>query len=173
MADGGPEANIALLEKIVGVQRKIIADEVNPDVTQVPQAWCLYKEVLDFYNAGMSAPDDVTLLWAEDNWGNVRPLPPAEERQRSGGAGVYYHFDNHGGPRNYQWLNTSPIPKIWDQMSLAKQYGANRRCSRPTLTAWSIIKRLKPWWQISMPSPRARKKFTTSCRPIATMRFMN
>ncbi len=126
MAPGGPEANRALLEKIVDVQRKIIADEVNSDVTKVPQLWCLYKEVLDFYNAGMRAPDDVTLLWAEDNWGNVRRLPTADERKRSGGAGVYYHFDYHGGPRNYQWLNTSPLPKIWDQMSLAKQYGADR-----------------------------------------------
>ena len=126
MAPGGPEANRALLEKIVDVQRKIISEEVNPDVTKVPQLWCLYKEVLDFYNAGMRAPDDVTLLWAEDNWGNVRRLPTADERKRSGGAGVYYHFDYHGGPRNYQWLNTSPIPKIRDQMSLAKQYGADR-----------------------------------------------
>jgi hypothetical protein len=126
MAPGGPEANRALLEKIVDVQRKIISEEVNPDVAQVPQLWCLYKEVLDFYNAGMRAPDDVTLLWAEDNWGNVRRLPTAEERKRSGGAGVYYHFDYHGSPRNYQWLNTSPIAKIWDQMSLAKQYGADR-----------------------------------------------
>ena len=126
MAPGGPEANRTLLEKIVEVQRKIISEEVNPDVTKVPQLWCLYKEVLDFYNAGMRAPDDVTLLWAEDNWGNVRRLPTAEERKRSGGAGVYYHFDYHGGPRNYQWLNTSPLPKIWDQMSLAKQYGADR-----------------------------------------------
>ncbi len=126
MAEGGPEANMALLENIVGVQRKIIAEEVNPDAAQVPQLWCLYKEVLDYYNAGMRAPEDVTLLWAEDNWGNVRRLPTAEERSRSGGAGVYYHFDYHGGPRNYQWLNTSPIPKIWDQMSLAKQYGADR-----------------------------------------------
>jgi hypothetical protein len=126
MAEGGPEANMALLKKIVDVQRKIIAEEVNPDVTRVPQLWCLYKEVLDFYNAGMRTPDDVTLLWAEDNWGNVRRLPTAGERARSGGAGVYYHFDYHGSPRNYQWLNTSPIAKIWDQMSLAKQYGADR-----------------------------------------------
>jgi hypothetical protein len=68
----------------------------------------------------------VTLLWAEDNWGNVRRLPTAEERKRSGGAGVYYHFDYFGGPRSYEWINTSPIAKIWDQMSLAKQYGADR-----------------------------------------------
>jgi len=126
MAEGGPETNKALLEQIVVDQRKILADVVNPDVTKVPQVWCLYKEVMDYYNAGMRVPDDVTLLWAEDNWGNVRRLPSAEERQRSGGAGIYYHFDYHGGPRNYQWINTDPIPKIWDQMSLAKQYGADR-----------------------------------------------
>ena len=74
----------------------------------------------------MRVPDDVTLLWAEDNWGNVRRLPTAEERKRSGGAGIYYHFDYHGAPRSYQWLNTTPISKIYDQMSLAKQYGADR-----------------------------------------------
>jgi len=126
MAPGGPEANRALLETIVTNQRTILSEEINPDVTRVPQAWCLYKEVLDFYNAGMRVPDDITLLWAEDNWGNVRRLPSASERSRSGGAGIYYHFDYHGGPRNYQWINTSPIAKIWDQMSLAKQYGADR-----------------------------------------------
>lgn len=126
MGPGGPAGNIAKLEKIVDIQRRLIADELNSDVTRVPQMWCLYKEVQDYYNAGMRVPDDVTLLWAEDNWGNVRRLPTAEERKRSGGAGVYYHFDYHGGPRSYQWINTSPIPKIWDQMSLAKQYGADR-----------------------------------------------
>ncbi len=126
MAPGGPAANRALLEKIVGVQRDILREEVNPDLTKVPQMWCLYKEVQDYYDAGMRAPDDVTLLWAEDNWGDVRRLPTAAERARSGGAGVYYHFDYHGGPRSYQWLNTSPLPKIWEQMSLAAQYGADR-----------------------------------------------
>ena len=126
MADGGPEANRALLEKIVADQRAIFADVVNPDITKVPQVWCLYKEVMDYYDAGMRVPYDVTLLWAEDNWGNVRRLPTAEERRRSGGAGIYYHFDYHGGPRSYQWLNTSPIAKIYDQMSLAKEYGADR-----------------------------------------------
>jgi hypothetical protein len=126
MAPGGPEANMKMLEGIVDVQRKMLVDEINPDITKIPQLWCLYKEVLDYYRAGMRVPDDVTLLWAEDNWGNVRRLPNAEERKRSGGAGIYYHFDYHGGPRSYQWLNASPIAKIWDQMSLAKEYGADR-----------------------------------------------
>jgi len=126
MSRGGPEENMALLERIVEVQRNILGEEMNTDVTKVPQLWCLYKEVQDYYKAGMRVPDDVTLLWAEDNWGNVRRLPTADERRRSGGAGIYYHFDYHGGPRSYQWLNTNPISKIWDQMSLSKQYGADR-----------------------------------------------
>ena len=126
MAPGGPDANRSLLEEIVNVQRGIISEEINKDVTRVPQMWCLYKEVLDYYKAGMRVPDDVTLLWAEDNWGNIRRLPTKDELNRSGGAGIYYHFDYHGGPRSYQWINSNPIPKIWDQMSLARQYGADR-----------------------------------------------
>lgn len=122
----GQAESMALLEKIVDVQRRMIAEEVHPDVTKVPQLWSLYKEVQNYYEAGLRVPDDVTLLWAEDNWGNVRRLPTAAERRRPGGAGVYYHFDYHGGPRSYQWINTNPLPKIWDQMSLAKEYGADR-----------------------------------------------
>jgi len=127
MIPGGTVAqSMALLEEIVAVQRKMIAEEIDPDVTKVPQLWCLYKEVQEFYNAGLRVPDDVTLLWAEDNWGNVRRLPTPQERKRTGGAGVYYHFDYVGGPRNYKWVNTNPIPKVWEQLTLAKEYGADR-----------------------------------------------
>jgi hypothetical protein len=122
----GQAESITLLQRIIDVQRKIIAAVVNPNVQAVPQLWALYKEVQGYYEKGLRVPDDVTLLWAEDNWGDVRRLPTAEERKRAGGAGIYYHFDYHGGPRSYQWLNTNPIAKIWDQMSLAKQYGADR-----------------------------------------------
>jgi hypothetical protein len=81
---------------------------------------------MEYYDHGMRVPDNITLLWSDDNWGNIRRLPNAEERKRSGGAGVYYHFDYHGDPRSYEWINTNPIAKIWDQMTLAKQYGADR-----------------------------------------------
>lgn len=118
--------SMELLEEIVRVQREMIAEEISPNVTQVPQLWCLYKEVQQFYNAGLRVPDDVTLLWADDNWGNLRRLPTKEERSRKGGAGIYYHFDYVGGPRNYKWINTVSIPKTWEQMNLAKQYGADR-----------------------------------------------
>ena len=123
---GDLKANIAMVENIVNKQQKIIGEEMNPDITKVPQSWCLYKEIMDYYNEGMQVPDNITLLWADDNWGNIRRLPTQEERKRSGGSGIYYHFDYHGGPRSYEWINTNPIAKIWDQMSLAKQYGADR-----------------------------------------------
>lgn len=122
----GFRESMTLLEKIVDVQRRMLAEEINPAITSIPQVWTLYKEVQNYYENGLRVPDDVTLLWAEDNWGNVRRLPTAEERARPGGAGIYYHFDYHGGPRSYQWVNTNPIAKVWDQMSLAKQYGADR-----------------------------------------------
>jgi len=123
---GNLKDNIAMVEKIVSNQQKIIREEMNPNLNEVPQAWCLYKEIMEYYNNGMRVPDNITLLWADDNWGNIRRLPDAQERKRSGGAGVYYHFDYHGDPRSYEWINTNPLPKIWDQMSLAKQYGADR-----------------------------------------------
>ncbi len=118
--------NIDLLEKIVADQRQILKETVNPDLSKVPQVWALYKEVQGYYEKGMRVPDDVTLLWSDDNWGNLRRLPTPEERQRSGGAGIYYHFDYVGGPRSYKWLLTIPITKVWEQMNLALNYGATR-----------------------------------------------
>ena len=120
------DANISLLERIVADQREILKQTVNPDLIKVPQVWALYKEVQGYYEKGMRVPDDVTLLWSDDNWGNLRRLPTPEERKRSGGAGIYYHFDYVGDPRSYKWLNTNPIPKIQEQMNLALNYGADR-----------------------------------------------
>lgn len=123
----GENENIALLEKIVADQRKILSDTFGKDkLSAVPQVWALYKEVQSYYEHGMRVPDDVTLLWSDDNWGNLRRLPTPQERKRSGGAGVYYHFDYVGGPRSYRWINTVPISKIWEQMQLAYQYQADR-----------------------------------------------
>jgi hypothetical protein len=119
--------NIELLQQIVADQRQILRDTFTEQpIESVPQVWALYKEVQGFYERGMRVPDDVTLLWADDNFGNIRRLPAASERNRSGGAGVYYHFDYVGAPRSYRWLNTVPLAKIWQQMDLARQYQADR-----------------------------------------------
>ncbi len=112
-----------LLEKIVADQRRIVAEVTGKPADQTPQIWALYKEVQDYYDHGMKVPDDVTLLFADDNWGQVRRLPTGD-LDRKGGYGVYYHFDYVGGPRNYKWLNTNQIEKIWQQMDLSYQRGA-------------------------------------------------
>jgi len=119
-------SNIALLEKIVADQRQIIAEETGKPADQTPQMWALYKEVQDYYDKGMRVPDDVTLLLCDDNWGNIRKLPKLSDKPRKGGYGIYYHFDYVGGPRNYKWLNTNPLPRVWEQMHLAYEYNANQ-----------------------------------------------
>jgi Glycosyl hydrolase family 115/Gylcosyl hydrolase family 115 C-terminal domain len=116
------ETATALLERIVKDQRKIIEEVTNKPANQTPQLWALYKEVQDYYDKGMRVPDDVTLLLCDDNWGNIRKLPKPDEKPRKGGYGIYYHFDYVGGPRNYKWVNTNPIPRVWEQMHLAYQH---------------------------------------------------
>ena len=127
MADaGGMEANKRLLEKIMADQRRILAEELRTDPARVPQLWALFTEVQGIYDAGLKVPDDVTLLFCDDNVGNLRRLPTPEERLRSGGSGIYYHIDMNGGPYSYRWLNTFPLVKIQEQMNLAYHYGATR-----------------------------------------------
>jgi hypothetical protein len=121
-----PTANTALLEEIVAAQRAIIADVYHTNAASVPQLWALYKEVQEYFEKGMRVPDDVTLLWCDDNWGDVRRLPSLEDRSRAGGSGIYYHLDYVGSPRNYKWVNSVSLPRVWEQMTLAHEYGANQ-----------------------------------------------
>lgn len=116
----------ALLERIVKDQRAIIEQVTKKPASETPQLWALYKEVQDYYDKGMRVPDDVTLLLCDDNWGNIRKLPKLDEKPRKGGYGIYYHFDYVGGPRNYKWLNTNPIARVWEQMHLAWEYNARQ-----------------------------------------------
>lgn len=118
------DSNIALLQKIVADQRAIIEEVTKRKATETPQVWALYKEVQDYYDKGMRVPDDVTLLLCDDNWGNIRKLPQVGEKPRAGGYGIYYHFDYVGGPRNYKWINTNPIERVWEQMHLAYEHKA-------------------------------------------------
>ena len=119
-------SNIELLERIVEDQREILGAATGKDVTAIPQDWALYKEVQDYYDKGMRVPGDVTLLLCDDNWGNIRRVPAPNDKPRSGGYGIYYHYDYVGGPRNYKWLNTNQIERTWEQMHLAYAYGARQ-----------------------------------------------
>jgi hypothetical protein len=122
MSDGNASG---LLERIVADQRAIIAQVTRRPASQTPQVWALYKEVQDYHDKGLDVPDDVTLLFADDNWGQVRRLPAAP-LDRSGGYGVYYHFDYVGGPRSYKWLNSVQIEKVWQQMDLSYRRDAKQ-----------------------------------------------
>ena len=117
---------IHLLENIIKDQREIITKVTDLPAEKTPQIWALYKEVQDYYDKGMRVPDDITLLLCDDNWGNIRRLPHPDEKQRIGGYGIYYHFDYVGGPRNYKWINTNNISRVWEQMNLAYQYGVKK-----------------------------------------------
>lgn len=123
MEDSG---NITLMEKIVADQRQIISDVTGKPACETPQVWALYKEVQDYYDMGMQVPDDITLMFCDDNWGNVRKLPKLDAAPRKGGYGMYYHFDYVGGPRNSKWINISPIPRVWEQMNLTYSYGVDK-----------------------------------------------
>ncbi|KAH6897655.1 hypothetical protein BKA70DRAFT_1528898 [Coprinopsis sp. MPI-PUGE-AT-0042] len=122
------ELNIELLEGVIADQTNIFKQVFGEDydVTSIPQVWTLYNEVEGYYDKGLRVPDYVTLLWSDDNWGNIRRLPTPSERNRTGGAGVYYHFDSVGGFRNYKWVTTTQLERVYEQMSLAIDREATR-----------------------------------------------
>lgn len=120
------KADVELLERVVKNQRAIIEKTTKRPARETPQVWALYKEVLDYYDAGMRVPDDVIMLLCDDNWGNVRRLPNEKERKHPGGWGMYYHVDYVGAPRNYKWLNVTPIQHMWEQLQLTYDYGVDK-----------------------------------------------
>lgn len=120
------EETIALLEKIITNQRKIISQVTGKPASERPQVWALYKEVQRYYDKGLRIPDDVILLVSDDNWGNVRRLPDEQEKKRKGGWGLYYHIDYVGEPRCSKWLNITPIQNLWEQFQLAYTHGVDK-----------------------------------------------
>ena len=120
------EEQKAVLTKVLRDQRDLLTKYVNKDVTQVPQVFIPYKEVLDVYHAGLQVPDEVTLMWCDDNYGYIRHFPTAEERARKGGNGVYYHVSYWGRPHDYLWLGTAHPSLVYQQMSLAYERGIQK-----------------------------------------------
>ncbi|GAB1819529.1 glycosyl hydrolase 115 family protein [Herbidospora sp. RD11066] len=114
---------IDLMTDIVNTQREILASE---SMTHVPQVWTLYKEVQRYWDRGMRVPDDVTVVFTDDNWGNMRKLPDQSMPPRAGGYGLYYHYDYVGGGRNYKWVDTNQLPNVWEQLNLSYTYGVDR-----------------------------------------------
>ena len=116
----------ALTNEVIRAQRRMLAEELHRPVETIPQTFVPYKEVLDIYNNGVEVPDDVTLMWCDDNYGYITRLSNAEERSRSGGSGVYYHVSYYGKPHDYLWLATSQPALMAVEMRRAWDHGARR-----------------------------------------------
>jgi hypothetical protein len=114
---------VDLLQRIIKDQREIIAGVTGKPAEKTPQVWAIYKEVQDYYDKGMWVDDDITILFSDDNWGNIRYLPKKQDLGRKGGYGMYYHFDYVGTPVSYRWLNTTQIERVWEQMKLTYEHG--------------------------------------------------
>lgn len=117
------ETRKEILQGVIADQREILANTLGRDLTRVPQVFIPYKEVLDVYNAGLDVPDDVTLIWCDDNYGYIRHFPTKEEAARPGGNGIYYHVSYWGRPHDYLWLGTFSPGLLFQQMDLAFDKG--------------------------------------------------
>jgi len=120
------KADTELMERIINNQRRIIKEVTGRPAEKTTQVWALYKEVQDYYDAGLRVPDDVMILISDDNWGDIRRVPTAKERSRKGGWGIYYHVDYVGAPRNTKWLNVTQTQQMFEQLSLAYDWGIQR-----------------------------------------------
>ncbi|GIE85261.1 glycosyl hydrolase 115 family protein [Actinoplanes regularis] len=114
---------IDLMDSIISSQRRILAEE---GMLGAPQVQTLYKEVQRYWDQGYRPPDDVTVVFCDDNWGNMRRLPDPALPARSGGYGLYYHFDYVGDGRNYKWVDTANLTNTWEQLNRAYRSGVDR-----------------------------------------------
>ena len=126
MGKGDDVENVRVLEEVIKGQRAIIEEVYQTNPAEVPQLWAIFTEVQRYYDAGFTVPEDVTLLFCDNNWGQIRRTGPKEELKRPGGMGLYYHIDMNGGPANDRWVNTTTVPKLREQLNLAYQSGIDR-----------------------------------------------
>ncbi|GGF04785.1 glycosyl hydrolase 115 family protein [Flavobacterium limi] len=118
--------SIDMVEKIILNQREMLSNTFKKPLKEIPQAFVPYKEVLELYDNGLKVPDDITLVWPDDNYGYIRRLSNEDEQKRAGGSGVYYHISYWGRPHDYLWLSTTQPGLIWYEMTKAYENGAKK-----------------------------------------------
>ncbi|ASB49767.1 glycosyl hydrolase 115 family protein [Alkalitalea saponilacus] len=119
------QERVDALHDIISQQRELLSKHVNTDPAKVPQAFTTYKEVLDIYDAGMELPEDITLVWPDDNYGYMHRYSDAEQEKRIGGSGVYYHISYWGRPHDYLWISSTHPALIWEEMIKASYFNSN------------------------------------------------
>ena len=116
----------AALQDVIDTQRSLMAKHLAKDVTSIPQMFMPYKEVLEIYENGLKLPDDVTIIWCDDNYGYMTRLSDAEQQERSGGAGVYYHLSYAGRPHDVLWMTTAQPGLIYNEMMEAYRHNVRK-----------------------------------------------
>ncbi|MDQ8184007.1 glycosyl hydrolase 115 family protein [Pelagicoccus sp. SDUM812002] len=119
-------SKVEVLEAAAQDQRNILSKYIEKPIEEIPQIFVPYKEVLEIYEQGMELPEDITIVWPDDNYGYLKKLSNSEERHRSGGAGVYYHISYLGWPNDYLWLNTTPPSLMYSELERAYSLGADK-----------------------------------------------
>lgn len=120
------EKEVSLMEEVLRDQRNILAKHISTPVDSIPQLFVPYKEVMEIYERGLDVPEDVTLVWPDDNFGYLKRLSNKEEQKRKGNSGVYYHISYCGEPHDYLWINTTPPTLMYEELRKAYDTGANR-----------------------------------------------
>ena len=120
------DERVKLIERVIEDQRQLLTTHTKAKVEDIPQIFVPYKETMDIYENGLKVPDDVTLVWVDDNYGYLKRVSSPREQQRTGGSGVYYHISYLGGPHDYLWLNTTPPVLMYEELKKAYDAGADR-----------------------------------------------
>lgn len=126
MKGGSDEEKFKTLDEAIKDQRTILSKYLDQDLADVPQIFVPYKEVLGIYEQGLEVPEDITIVWPDDNYGYIKKLSNTEEQKRTGGSGVYYHISYLGWPNDYLWLNTTPPALMYAEMHKAYSLGADQ-----------------------------------------------
>ena len=121
-----PKVRARTLETVFADQRQILEHHKGKKAETIPQIFVPYKETLDIYDAGLRVPDDITLVWPDDNYGYMKRVSNVAERQRKGGAGVYYHLSYLGTPHDYLWISTTSPVLMYEELKKAYDADADR-----------------------------------------------
>jgi hypothetical protein len=120
------EERVPLIQQVISDQRQLLEKHIGRKATDIPQIFVPYKETMDIYENGLKVPDDITLVWVDDNYGYMKRVADPEEQKRSGGSGVYYHISYLGAPHDYLWINTTPPVLMYEELKKAYDAGADR-----------------------------------------------
>jgi len=152
------EEKLKGLQQVIDDQRDLLRKYINKDVTKVPQVFIPYKEVLEIMESGLKVPDDVTLMWCDDNYGYMTRLSDAEQQKRSGGGGVYYHLSYWGRPHDYLWLTTTQPGLVYSEMKAAYDHHCRKlwivNVHDPKVAAYDLEFFLDMAWDINSIQPQ-------------------